>query len=185
MEQSAAWLADGLRIPIAVNVSARCLLDLDLPKQVGCILAAHGVPAELLELEITESSIMSDPDRVLEVLSALAAMGVSLSIDDFGTGYSSMAYLKRLPIHRIKIDRSFVTSMDSDPSDLAIVRASVELARNLNLGVVAEGVETEQVRRELQAAGCDTIQGFLVSRPCPAEQIRQWLDARTSVAASR
>jgi len=184
LEQSAAWLAEGLRVPIAVNVSARCLLDLDLPNQVRRILDAHRVPAELLELEITESSIMTDPDRVLEVLTGLAAMGVSLSIDDFGTGYSSMAYLKRLPIQRIKIDRSFVTSMDSDPSDHAIVRASVELARNLNLDVVAEGVETEQVRLELQAAGCDTIQGFLVSRPCPAAELRPWLDQHIRTTAS-
>jgi diguanylate cyclase (GGDEF)-like protein len=184
MEQAAAWRADGLHVPVAVNVSARCLLDLDFPTQVAAILAAHGVPAGLLELEITESSIMTDPDRALEVLTALGAMGVSLSIDDFGTGYSSMAYLKRLPIDRIKIDRSFVTSMDSDPSDLAIVKASVELARNLNLGVVAEGVETEQVRVELQAAGCDTIQGFLVSRPCPPDVLRPWLEEHVAVPAT-
>jgi EAL domain-containing protein (putative c-di-GMP-specific phosphodiesterase class I) len=138
------------------------------------------VPAERLELELTESAVMADPDLALTILRALDEQGVRLAIDDFGTGYSSLAYLKKLPVHELKIDRTFVTRMDSDASDAAIVRSSLDLARNLNLEVVAEGVETSEVWERLSDLGCSIAQGYFLLRPVPAEELTHWLATRSA-----
>ena len=154
-----------------MNLSARDLYDLTLPETAARMLADHGVPPSSLELEITESVIIADPMRARAILSRLSEMGVVLAIDDFGTGYSSLGYLKRLPIDQMKIDRSFVMQMADDRNDAAIVRSTVELARNLGLQVVAEGVETAAAWTHLKALGCDFAQGYYLSRPVPAGEI--------------
>jgi EAL domain-containing protein (putative c-di-GMP-specific phosphodiesterase class I) len=157
-------------------VSTRRLLDRDLPDEVAALLARWQVPARLLELEITESAIIADPAQALHVLEQLSAMGVQLAIDDFGTGYSSMAYLKVLPVDELKIDRSFVSNMTTNSRDAVLVRSTVELGRNLGLRVVAEGVEDADTWRELDAVGCDAIQGYYISRPVSPADLDTWLD---------
>jgi diguanylate cyclase (GGDEF)-like protein len=174
LQQVAQWGAES-QLTMAVNVSTRCLLDKDFVDTVAGLLAETGVSASRLELEITESAIMSDPERAIELLTQLASMGITLSIDDFGTGYSSMSYLKRLPVRQLKIDRTFITDMTSDASADAIVRSSLQLARNLGLSVVAEGVETAEVARRLQETGCQSAQGYFYARPMPAESLEPWL----------
>src|SRR5207302_273609 len=139
--QARAWRELGLALPIAVNLSARNLHDPELPAAIAALLEEEGVGPELLELEITESAVMHEPARVGETLARLRAMGLELAIDDFGTGYSSLAYLKRLPVQALKIDRGFVKDMATDPGDAAIVRATIALAHALGLRVVAEGVK--------------------------------------------
>jgi diguanylate cyclase len=134
------------------------------------------VPGSLLSLELTESSIMTDPGRALTVLQALEAMGISLSIDDFGTGYSSMAYLKRLPVRELKIDRSFVLGLTTEPSDVVLVQSAVDLGHNLGLHVVAEGVEDAATQDMLAAMGCDQMQGYFISRPVTAAAFGSWLE---------
>jgi EAL domain-containing protein (putative c-di-GMP-specific phosphodiesterase class I) len=141
-------------------------------------LRRWNVPGELLECEISEDTVMGDPRRATEVLERLRALGVRLSLDDFGTGHSSLSYLKSLPLDEVKIDQSFVTGMALDPSDAAIVRSTIDLARHLGLDVVAEGVETEDVLEVLVSLDCDVAQGFLLSRPLPADQLDGWLAAR-------
>jgi diguanylate cyclase (GGDEF)-like protein len=175
LEQNHRWAQAGLLLRVSVNVSARCLLDAGFADGVSRLLDETGVPAERLVIELTETAIMSDPDRALSILEDLAAREIRLSIDDFGTGYSSMAYLKNLPVHEIKVDRTFITNMDTDPGDAAIVRSTLELARNLNVTVVAEGVETEEVWQRLATLGCPAAQGYLVSRPLPANEFTQWM----------
>jgi len=128
-----------------------------------------------MKLEITESALMTEPARVLETMNQLRALGFGFSIDDFGTGYSSLAYLQRLPVEEIKIDRSFVTELSTDAGNAAIVRATIELAGSLGLNVVAEGVEDEATWRSLRRLGCTTAQGYLISRPMPAAEVEGWL----------
>ncbi|HET9944296.1 MAG TPA: bifunctional diguanylate cyclase/phosphodiesterase [Actinomycetes bacterium] len=169
--QAAAWSAAGRPVAVAVNVSTRSLLDPGFAERVLAILAAHRTPAQLLGLEITETTIMEDPDRALAVLTRLAGEGVRLSIDDFGTGYSSLAYLKSLPVHELKIDRSFVAGMVGNPRDQVIVDSTVALGRRLGLEVVAEGVEDEATRAALEGLGCELAQGYLFSRPVPAADV--------------
>ena len=169
LAQSVAWAQADSPVRIAINLSARNLLDGSLPTIVADRLDRAGVGADGLELEITESTIMADPARALVVLEELAEMGIHLTIDDFGTGYSSLGYLKRLPVQTLKIDRSFVTAMLSDPHDLVIVRSTIDLAHNLGLSVVAEGIEDEATREALAALGCLAGQGFLFGRPVRAE----------------
>jgi diguanylate cyclase (GGDEF)-like protein len=169
--QVAVWSAEGRPLPVAVNVSTRSLLDPGFADRVLATLAAHRMPAQLLGLEITETTIMEDPDRALAVLTRLAGEGVRLSIDDFGTGYSSLAYLKSLPVHELKIDRSFVAGMVGSPRDRVIVDSTVALGRRLGLEVVAEGVEDEATRAALADLGCELAQGFLFSRPVPAADL--------------
>jgi diguanylate cyclase (GGDEF)-like protein len=176
LRQCHDWRRAGHELAIAVNVSARSLLDLGFPGQVAGLLARSDVPARLLLVEITESAIMADPAHALEILRRLDAMGVQVSIDDFGTGYSSMASLKSLPVHELKVDRSFVSQMTSNASDAVIVRSTVDLGRNLGLRVVAEGVEDEATWRALDALGCDGIQGYYVSRPVPPDELIRWLE---------
>ncbi|MEY8878786.1 MAG: EAL domain-containing protein, partial [Leptothrix sp. (in: b-proteobacteria)] len=151
------------------------------PARVAAELQRAGVDARQLCLEVTESAIMDDPAQALRCLQALRDMGVNLSIDDFGTGYSSLAYLKKLPVQELKIDRSFVSGLDSDPdgsgADVTIVRSTIDLAHHMGLQVVAEGIETEAVSQRLRAFGCDQAQGFLYSRPLPAGEFVEWLQA--------
>ncbi len=175
LRQCQAWQQAGHELPVAVNVSARRLLDLAFPDEVAGLLARWQVPARLLVVEITESTIMADPQRALEVLGRLHELGVELAIDDFGTGYSSMAYLKTLPVHELKVDRSFVMQMTSSTRDAVIVRSTVDLGRNLGLRVVAEGVEDPATWDELDALGCDAIQGYHISRPVPPDDLITWL----------
>ena len=139
--ECAAWRKDGGELSVAVNLSVRNLLDRDLPREIERLLDAYGLPADALQLEITESMIMSDPDRAVATVTRLSALGVRMSVDDFGTGYSSLANLRRLPIDELKIDRSFVSPMLSDESDLIIVRSTINLGHDLGLKVIAEGVE--------------------------------------------
>ena len=172
LAQTARWIAAGTATRVAVNLSARTLLDRGLPAAVDERLRRFGVPADLLELEITESTIMADPARALVVLEELAVMGIHLTIDDFGTGYSSLAYLKRLPVTTLKIDRSFVTAMLDDGQDALIVQSTINLARNLGLYVVAEGIEDDATRLELAELGCHAGQGYVYGPPAAADALQ-------------
>ncbi|RZT75783.1 PAS domain S-box-containing protein/diguanylate cyclase (GGDEF)-like protein [Azospira oryzae] len=166
--QLKAWLDQGLPpLRMAVNLSTRQLKEKDFPSRVAAILQETGLPAVLLELEITESGVMERPEEAITTLQALNDMGVTLAIDDFGTGYSSLSYLKLFPIDRLKIDRSFVRDIERDPDDAAIARGTIALAHSLGLEVVAEGVETSAQLDMLAADGCDEVQGYFFSRPLP------------------
>jgi diguanylate cyclase (GGDEF)-like protein len=176
LRQLRLWLDAGLDLSVAVNLSARNLLEGDLPDHIADLLLRRGVPAERLILEITESTIMEDPQHAIAVLTRLSQMGVRLAIDDFGVGYSSLSYLKRLPVNEIKIDRTFVANMDSEENDAFIVRSTIDLGRNLGMHVVAEGVETEAVWNELGGLGCDYAQGWYLGKPMPAGEVLGWLE---------
>ena len=167
---------------VSVNLSARGLLRPGLVERVGGLLGRHGLPASALCLEITESSVMSDPRRTVAVLEDLAGLGVVIAVDDFGTGHSSLTYLKRLPVGEIKIDKSFVLAMLEDQSDEAIVRSVIDLARNLGIPVVAEGVEDELTGQRLRQFGCQQAQGYHFGRPMPLAELRARLAGRASVA---
>jgi len=161
VKQGAAWRANGVQMPVSINVSALQFRQPDFVERVARELKAANLPPQLLELELTESILIHDAQDALHRLQALAELGVLLSIDDFGTGYSSLGYLKRFPIGRLKIDRSFVSHLPGDAGDVAIVNAIIQLGRAMNLRVIAEGVETEPQRQFLLDAGCDEFQGFL------------------------
>jgi diguanylate cyclase (GGDEF)-like protein len=161
----------GLTLDISANLSARDLQDRALPERVGEMLDRHGLPASQLILEITENAVLASPERARQVLMRLADKGVTLSIDDFGTGFSSLAHLKLLPVHELKIDKSFVLNMHSSENDAVIVRSTIDLGHNLGLKVVAEGVEDTQTLNLLRARRCDLIQGYLISRPVPLEEL--------------
>ena len=178
LRQCRDWLDAELRLAIAVNLSARNLVDAGFPDQVAGLLERWDIEPALLEFEITESAMLTDPGRTRLVLERLSDRGLRLSLDDFGTGYSSLAYLKRLPVSEIKVDRSFVMNMDQDEDDATIVRSTIDLGRNLGLDVVAEGVENEQVWDSLRALGCTAAQGYYLSRPVPAQELRVWLAQR-------
>jgi diguanylate cyclase (GGDEF)-like protein/PAS domain S-box-containing protein len=169
------WKDTGLELSIAVNLSARNLHEESLPNLVAHLLEEYDVSAEKLILEITESAIMLDPDGASRVVQALADMGVRLSIDDFGSGYSSLAYLRHLPVRELKIDQSFVQGMHKNDEDLVIVRSTIDLAHNLGLEVVAEGIELARHIEMLQELGCDLGQGFHIGRPMLAEKLPKWL----------
>jgi diguanylate cyclase len=156
------------------------LLDLHAPEWIAELLSEWGVRPEQLELEITESTILADPFRVRQVLNRLNELGVRLAIDDFGTGYSSLAYLKRLPVQRIKIDRSFVKDMCEDTSDATIVRSTIELGRNLGLEVVGEGVESKEAWDALRTLGCTLAQGYFIGKPMPADEFVLLLQQRAA-----
>ena len=179
LEKSAALCHDlqsqGIHLKISANLSTRDLLDQNLPIKFADILARHNVKPSSFCLEITESAIMDDPLRAQLTLEGLHAMGVELSIDDFGTGYSSLAYLKRLPVDELKIDKSFVMNMESDLDDAKIVRSTIDLGHNMGLRVVAEGIESEVVWNLLAGMGCNQGQGYFMSRPIPAEQLPMWM----------
>ncbi|GAA2809823.1 bifunctional diguanylate cyclase/phosphodiesterase [Saccharopolyspora taberi] len=173
------WLDRGLRMSVAVNLSVRNLADESFPDRVAEALGRHDIPPELLTFELTESSVMEDPERSMPVLRRLHALGVVLAVDDFGTGYSSLAYLRQLPVDEVKIDKSFVLGMGTDLGDMAVVRSIVELGHSLELVVVAEGVEDDAARDQLVAMGCDIAQGYLISRPLSEDRLEAWLQART------
>ncbi|MDD0840200.1 EAL domain-containing protein [Curvibacter sp. HBC61] len=161
-------------LKISINLSTRDLLDPDLSVRLGSLLQRYGVPATQFCLEITESAIMDDPQRAETTLNRLSEQGFQLSIDDFGTGYSSLAYLKRLPVDELKIDKSFVMGMEKDEDDAKIVRSTIDLAHNLGLSVVAEGVENAVILERLADLSCDEAQGYHISRPLPAEAFLSW-----------
>ena len=175
LKQCRTWQDEGLRLGVAVNLSVRNLYDPSFADEVARLLGKYRIEPQLLELEITESVIMADPLRAMAVLARLSSLGVGLSLDDFGVGYSSLAYLKRLPVTEIKIDKSFVMNITSDESDALIVRSTIGLARSLGLRVVAEGVETEDAWARLVALGCDIAQGYYLCRPRPAAELATWL----------
>jgi len=173
LRQCARWRQDGLELTVAVNLSVRNLLDPGLVADVRAALDLHGLPPDALELEITESTAMVDPRRSMQVLGTLADMGIALSIDDYGTGHSSLAYLQRLPVRRLKIDRSFVTDMVTDEASAAIVRSTIELARHLHLDVIAEGVEDDATLLGLARMRCHAAQGFGLGRPVAAPLVAE------------
>lgn len=177
IRQCRQWHDQGLEVSVAVNLSARNLMDDTMPRRVEKLLEQFQLPAWALELEITESSIMSDPARAMKVLEWLHALGVSMSIDDFGTGYSSLEYLKRLRVQTLKIDYSFVRHMLQNQQDEIIVNSIIHLAHNLGLSVVAEGVESEELLLRLGEMGCDRAQGYHISKPLPPEQLQDWIDS--------
>ena len=175
LAQCARWRAADIQIGVAVNLSLRVLHSAGFEELLSDLLRRHGVPASSLTLEVTESSLMTDPDGTIAILRRLRTVGVHLSIDDLGTGYSSLAYLKRLPVDEIKIDKSFVFRMADDPDDEAIVRAVIDLGHRLRMRVVAEGIEDETTFAVLRGLGCDVGQGFWMSRPLPADDVADWL----------
>ncbi|MCL6737518.1 putative bifunctional diguanylate cyclase/phosphodiesterase [Streptomyces neyagawaensis] len=178
--QVARWRAQGLYVPVAVNVSPR---DVHTPGFAGAVaarLARHGVPAGALQLEITEHVLLEDPQRAADTLAGLTGHGVKMSLDDFGTGYSSLVHLRRLPVSELKIDRSFVARLAVDTEDAEIVRCTVDLAHSLGLLVVAEGVEDDETWERLRDLGCDAVQGWLVAAAMPPEETTAWLRARGS-----
>lgn len=168
-------LSGGHRVPVAMNLSARNLTDSLLVDRLKALLKTENIDPQLLEIEITESALINHPQRAVENLKKLDALGVSIAIDDFGTGYSSLSYLKSLPLNTLKIDRSFVKDMLTDPSDSVIVDSTIALAHNFSLTVVAEGVEDQATLDELASRGCEQAQGFFISKPLPAQQFERWL----------
>ncbi len=179
LQRSQAWLEDGIVISMAVNLSAVCLTEPGFVDEVAATLREHAFPPELLTFEITEGSVIGDT-LALPALEQLHALGVELSVDDFGTGYSSLSYLRRLPIDEVKIDKSFVLGMSTDPGTKTIARSIIDLAHNLGLRVVAEGVEDELTRHLLTNMNCDFLQGYLVSRPLTEDNLANWLAERTA-----
>ena len=171
IKQCRRWRGEGTNVSIAINLSMWNLDSPELPDQIASILNSAGVPSGQLELEITESAIMDDPQRAMRTLKAIRELGVHFAIDDFGTGYSSLAHLKRMPVNSIKIDKSFILNMESDNDSAVIVRAIVELGHNLGLKVVAEGVETLAAKKMLMEFDCDEAQGYYFSRPVTADDI--------------
>lgn len=175
LHQSSVWRQSGLALPIAVNISARNLQEAEFLEKIERLLKALDGDARWLEIEITESAIMDNPDRALDILTGLENLGIPLFIDDFGTGYSSLGYLKRLPVSAIKIDKSFVFDMLTNKDSAAIVRSTITLAHDLDLKVVAEGVEDQAMWNQLARLGCDVAQGYYLSKPVPAQQFSDWL----------
>ena len=169
-------LAAGRELSMAVNIGADCLNDDAFPTRVVELLDRHVVPPHLLTLELTESAMVVNPTRAAAMMRELGEWGVRLSIDDFGTGYSSVSLLHELPVHEIKLDRSFVTDMHSNPDNNAMVRALLDLARTFKLDVVAEGIEDFDTWVELGSLGCDMVQGYYLGRPMPAADLDSWLD---------
>ena len=180
--QIRAWADAGRPLTVAVNLSARNLLDERLPAMVAELLTVHGVPAALLELEVTESALMTEPSRAQRLLERLARLGVAISVDDFGAGYTSLGQLKDLPVSELKVDRSFVTTMTEDRSNALIVHSVVDLGHNLGLTIVAEGVETAQALTALAGVGCDVAQGYHLARPMPVDAFDTWYATRPPAA---
>ena|SRR5690242_1881153 len=175
LHQVADWKRMGLVMPVSVNLSARDLIDIRLPDEIEAALHEANVASELLEVEITESVLTADPARARAIVTRIGELGPTTTIDDFGAGYSSLAYLKNLPVHALKIDRSFVLGMTDNEHDATIVHAVVDLAHNLGLRVVAEGAEDMAVWERLRLAGCDEVQGFVLAQPMPSAQATDWL----------
>jgi diguanylate cyclase (GGDEF)-like protein len=178
------WRDRGLAISVAVNLTARQVASDDLPRQIEAALAAHGLPSQALVVEVTESSLMANPAQIRAVLGRLRDLGVGLSMDDFGTGYSSLTHLRDLPVTEIKIDQSFVAGTVDSGRSAALVKSIIELGHNLGLNVVAEGVETAETRTVLTDLGCTMLQGYLLGRPMPGDQLEQWYAAHILIEAS-
>jgi len=179
------WAERGRKLNVAVNLSARQLQDRQLPDSIAEAIRGHKASAGRLHIELTESAVMADAERALEILGRLSKMGIKLSIDDFGTGYSSLSYLRQLPVDEIKIDRSFVAEMLHSDSDVVIVRSIIDLGHNLGLTVVAEGVEEEGALAMLTKLGCDLVQGYHLSRPLPPLELIRWLEKREPTGNDR
>jgi diguanylate cyclase (GGDEF)-like protein len=177
------WRAAGFGLGVAVNFSPQSLQDPELPARIARVLAAHDLPGSVLTLELTETAAMEDPEQAVRVLGGVHALGVTIALDDYGTGHASLAWIKRLPLDEIKIDRSFVATMLVDPSDDSIVASTVEMAKRLGLAVTAEGVETDGVWERLRQCGCDSAQGYLLSRPMPPAAVVPWLHARDATTS--
>ncbi|WP_168188931.1 EAL domain-containing protein [Thiomicrorhabdus sediminis] len=175
MQQQKQWLSEGKRYSVSVNISARNLMDERLYPHLKACLKKYKTPAELFELELTETALMQDPERAITILKRIATLNVKLSVDDFGTGYSSLAYLRRLPLNALKIDRVFVKDMLENDQDEIIVHSTIALAHNLKLQVIAEGVENLEIIERLQGINCDMVQGYFLSQPKPWKEMRQWL----------
>jgi len=173
--QGGEWQRAGTALPLAVNISADDIADARLDARVASLLTRYQLPPALLTLELTESGFIEDPTRALHMLSAIAALGVSLSLDDFGTGYSSLSHLARMPVNEVKIDRSFVLGLESDPEFAPVVRSAIDMGHALGLKVVAEGIETEDSAARLRGLGCDIAQGYLYAKPMPLAQLEAWL----------
>jgi EAL domain-containing protein (putative c-di-GMP-specific phosphodiesterase class I) len=184
LRQASVWLEDGIELRVAVNISARNRHHPSFSYDVADLLGRTGVQGCALELEITESTVMAEPNLAIQSLAQLADMGVRIAIDDYGTGYSSLAYLQRLPVHALKIDKSFVTKLGRDTGDATIVHSTVELGHNLGLEVIAEGVEDQHTWDALVAFGCDVVQGYHVATPLPGSEIPAWLARRAHASES-
>jgi EAL domain-containing protein (putative c-di-GMP-specific phosphodiesterase class I) len=184
MAQWVQWRSSGLQVRVAVNLSARLLQDTDFIGVLRGLLEKHRVPGEALELEITESAMLYDSEHALRVIREIHALGIALSIDDFGTGFSSLAYLRLLPVHAVKLDKSFVTNLHERADDRSIVNSTVRMAHELGLQVVAEGVESEWTAQYLAQAGYDYGQGYRYSPAIPAEECRRWIVTFNSAAAA-
>lgn len=185
LRQERRWCEAGPAVPVAVNLSPTNLLDTRLPEDVTDLLTRHGVAAELLELEITEETLMRDVERGLDVLARLSESGILLALDDYGTGYSSLGQLRRLPVRELKIDRSFVMQIRESPDDAAIVQSTIQLGRSLGLHVVAEGVETAEHLELLSGYGCHSAQGFYIGRPMPPDALERWTAEHSEASADR
>jgi EAL domain-containing protein (putative c-di-GMP-specific phosphodiesterase class I) len=177
------WSENGRQLSLSLNISVRSLLDRRFPDEVEKLLARHGIDGSALTLELTESSLMVDPVLAKRTMRQLADLGVSVAIDDFGTGYSSLAYLTDLPIGELKIDKSFVRAMGTDNRNAIVVRSTIELAHNLGLRTVAEGIEDAFTFERLRALGCELAQGFHMSKPLPASGLVRWWDVHTEASA--
>jgi EAL domain-containing protein (putative c-di-GMP-specific phosphodiesterase class I) len=184
LRQMDRWQQAGLDFGLSINLSPRNIHEAGLARSIAEVLEKRGLRPELLTLEITENAIMTDPDRALAAIRQLKDCGVRLAIDDFGTGYSSLAYLKNLPVDEIKIDRSFVMHMSDDNNDEVIVRSTIDLAHNLGLSVVAEGIESELHLQTLRDLGCDVGQGFHIGHPLGINEFHQWLENRDTISAN-
>ncbi|MEM6411984.1 MAG: EAL domain-containing protein, partial [Pseudomonadota bacterium] len=170
---------------VSVNISPIQFAEGGLPESVKRILSETELAPERLELEITESVLMQDTENAVRVLEALEALGVGVAIDDFGTGYSSLSYLKRFPLNRLKVDRSFIHDLESDEHDRTITKTVVKLGESLGLSVIAEGVETEGQRAWLKSMGCDEVQGFLYAKPMPGDDVAQYLEGGIEITADQ
>ena len=179
--QGAAWHKAGKALGLAVNISADDVGDVRLDSRIASLLTRHQLPPVLLTLELTESGFIEDPTLALRVLEAIAALGAGLSLDDFGTGYSSLSHLARMPVHEVKIDRSFVQGLESDPEFAPLVRSAIDMGHGLGLKVVAEGIETEAAAARLRDMGCDIAQGYLYAKPMPLAAFESWLEGRERV----
>jgi diguanylate cyclase (GGDEF)-like protein len=179
--QGADWLRAGKPLSLAVNVSAEDIADVRFDSRVASLLSRHQFPPALLTLEVTESGFIEDPTRAMRVLDAVAALGVYLSIDDFGTGYSSLSHLARMPVHEVKIDRSFIQGLESDPEFATVVRSAIDMGHGLGLKVVAEGIETVASANLLREFRCDIAQGYFYAKPMPREALEAWLEGKDRV----
>jgi len=176
LEESAFFLKKIEKLRLSVNLSMRDLSDVSFADEIASILKEYDIPSSRLKFEITETSLMEHPQKTIRALDRLNAMGLRLSIDDFGIGYSALSYLKQLPVNELKIDKSFGMSLVSDGNSAVIVRSTIDMAHELGLSVVAEGIETKEAYEMLQELGCDSVQGFYISRPLPMKEAIEWIE---------